>query len=133
MSSPNFPVCELNLMEGRARATTRRTKERESYQPILTFIAETREYMGGELRNGDRRKGAQIARHLEAVFASVPRCVRRIFARANAGFYCWEAVAAYEKAKTRHSSGWNDKIDQNTLRPSHVLQRIRGLPRSCTR
>jgi hypothetical protein len=76
-----------------------KNKGRKSYQPILTFIAETREYIGGELRNGDRPTGAQIARHLEAVFAAVPRCVRKIFARADAGFYCWEAVQAYEKQK----------------------------------
>ena len=74
-------------------------KGKQSYQPLLTFIAETREYIGGELRNGDRPTGAQIARHLEGVFAAVPRCVRKIFARADAGFYCWEAVAAYEQHK----------------------------------
>jgi hypothetical protein len=74
-----------------------KNKGKKSYQPILTFIAETREYMGGELRNGDRPTGKQIARHLEAVFAAVPRCVRKIYARADAGFYCWEAVEAYEK------------------------------------
>ena len=74
-----------------------KAKGKKSYQPILTFIAETREYIGGELRNGDRPTGKQIARHLEAVFAAVPRCVRKIYARADAGFYCWEAVQAYEK------------------------------------
>jgi Transposase DDE domain group 1 len=76
-----------------------KNKGKKSYQPILTFIAETREYIGGELRNGDRPTGAQIARHLEAVFAAVPRCVSNIYARADAGFYCWEAVQAYEKQK----------------------------------
>ena len=74
-----------------------KNKGKKSYQPILTFIAETREYIGGELRNGDRPTGAQIARHLEAVFSAVPRCVRRIFARADAGFYCWDAVRTYEQ------------------------------------
>src|SRR5437016_62201 len=48
-----------------------KNKGKKSYQPILTFVAETREYIGGELRNGDRPTGAQIARHLEAVFAAV--------------------------------------------------------------
>jgi Transposase DDE domain group 1 len=76
-----------------------KNKGKKSYQPILTFIAETREYMGGELRNGDRPTGKQIARHLEGVFAAVPRCVREIYARADAGFYCWDAVQAYEKHK----------------------------------
>ena len=74
-----------------------KNKGKKSYQPILTFMAETREYMGGELRNGDRPTGKQIARHLEGVFAAVPGCVRKIYARADAGFYCWEAVEAYEK------------------------------------
>ena len=72
-------------------------KGKKSYQPILTFVAETREYMGGELRNGDRPTGLQIARHLENVFASLPRQVKAIHARADSGFYCGEAVEAYEK------------------------------------
>ncbi len=76
-----------------------KNKGKKSYQPILTFLAETREYIWGELRNGDRPTGQQIARHLESVFAALPRCVGKIFARADAGFYCWEAVQAYEKGQ----------------------------------
>jgi Transposase DDE domain group 1 len=64
--------------------------------PILTFLAETREYLSGELHNGDRPTGAEIARHLKGVFAALPAQVERIFARADSGFYCWDAVAAYE-------------------------------------
>jgi hypothetical protein len=74
-----------------------KNKGKKSYQPILTFLAETREYISGELRNGDRPDGKQIARHLAEVFAALPACVRRIFARADSGFYCWQAVEAYEK------------------------------------
>ena len=76
-----------------------KNKGKKSYQPILTFLADTREYIWGELRNGDRPTGQQIARHLESVFAALPRCVGKIFARADAGFYCWEAVQAYEKGQ----------------------------------
>jgi hypothetical protein len=68
-------------------------------KPILTFIAETREYISGELRNGDRPDGKPIARHLAEVFAALPGCVRDIYARADSGFYCGDAVQAYEKAK----------------------------------
>jgi hypothetical protein len=50
----------------------------------------------GELRNGDRPTGAQIARHLQSVFAALPPEVKTIQARADSGFYCWEAVQAYE-------------------------------------
>jgi hypothetical protein len=70
---------------------------KKSYQPILTFVAETREYIGGELRKGERPTGKQIAAHLESVFAALPEGVERCYARADSGFYCGEAVAAYEK------------------------------------
>ena len=75
-----------------------KNKGKKSYQPILTFLAETREYVGGKLRNGDRPTGQQIARHLESVFAALPEGVETIYARADSGFYCAEAVEAYEKA-----------------------------------
>lgn len=73
-----------------------KNKGKRSYQPILTFLAETREYVGGELRNGNRPTGKQIARHLESVFAALPAEVETVYARADSGFYCQEAVEAYE-------------------------------------
>ena len=78
-----------------------KNRGKKSYQPILTFLAETREYLAGELRNGDRPTGKQIARHLEGVFAAVPKSAETIYARADSGFYCAEAVEAYEKAGAR--------------------------------
>jgi len=85
-----------NQMGGR-KSYNPKNKGKKSYQPILTFLAETREYISGELRNGDRPTGAQIARHLQQVFAALPPQVKTIQARADAGFYCWDAVEAYEK------------------------------------
>src|SRR5271170_1449224 len=75
-----------------------KNKGKKSYQPILTFLAETREYVAGQLRNGDRPTGKQIASHLHSAFQSLPPCVEKIFARADCGFYCWEAVQAYQQA-----------------------------------
>jgi hypothetical protein len=67
----------------------------------LTFLAETREYVGGELRKGDRPTGKQIAAHLESVCAALPKSVERVYARADSGFYCREAVETYEKLEWR--------------------------------
>jgi hypothetical protein len=78
-----------------------KNKGKRSYQPILTFIAETREYVAGELRSGDRPTGKQIARHITEAVQALPSVVVSIFARADAGFCCWEAVRAYEKEKCR--------------------------------
>ena len=76
-----------------------KNKGQRSYQPILTFLAETREYLMGGLHNGDRPSGKEIAVHLESAFRALPAGVKKIFARADAGFYCWEAVEAYQQAR----------------------------------
>lgn len=84
---------------GARKSYNPKNKGKKSYQPILSFIAETKEFAVGELRNGDRPSGKQIAKHLEEVFQSLPHCVESTSARADSGFYCWEAVQAYEKFK----------------------------------
>jgi len=73
-----------------------KNKGKKSYQPILTFLAETREYVAGELHNGNRPTGPEIARHLKSVFEALPAGVEKIFARADSGFYCGDAVRAYQ-------------------------------------
>jgi hypothetical protein len=78
-----------------------KNKGKKSYQPMLTFIAETREYVWGELRNGDRPTGKQIGNHIRSVCGALPSCVTRIFGRADSGLYCWEAVEAYEECNAR--------------------------------
>src|SRR5579864_4133917 len=78
-----------------------KNKGKKSYQPMLTFLAETREYMWGELRNGDRPSGKQIGDHLRNVHASLPPGVKQIYGLADSGFYCREAVEAYEEFDAR--------------------------------
>ena len=101
-----------------------KNKGKKSYQPILTFLAETREYVAGELRNGDRPTGKQIARHLHCAFQSLPSCIERIFARADSGFYCWEAVEAYQQAGcqfivvARKTSRLVEELQRATWKPS---------------
>jgi hypothetical protein len=82
---------------GARRSYNPKNKGKKSFQPILTFMAETKEFVGGELRNGNRPTGTQIAKHLESVMTTVPKGVKVIYGRADCGFYCWEAVQAYEK------------------------------------
>jgi hypothetical protein len=85
-----------NQMGGR-KGYNPKNKGKKSYQPILSFIAETREYAAGALRTGDRPDGGEIATHLDAVAESLPPTVKQVYARADSGFYCREAIAAYEK------------------------------------
>lgn len=95
-----------------------------SYQPMLTFVAETREYLWGELRNGDRPTGKQIRDHLKQAIGALPPGVKRIFARADSGFYCAEAVEAYEAGQcqfvivARKTSRLVEQLEQAHWKPS---------------
>jgi len=73
---------------GARKSYNPKNKGKKSFQPILTFLAETKEFVGGELRNGDRPTGRQIAKHLEWVMTAVPQGVQVIYGRADCGFYC---------------------------------------------
>ena len=97
---------------------------KKSYPPMLTFLAETRAYVRGELHNGDRPSGAQIARHLESACAALPAGVEIIYARADSGFYCWEAVESYEKhpcpfiISARKTPRWVEELKAAAWKPS---------------
>jgi len=101
-----------------------KNKGKKSYQPMLTFIAETREYLWGELRNGDRPTGQQIHDHLKKAIGALPAGIKQVSARADSGFYCSEAVAAYEQAHcafviaARKTSRLVEQLEQADWKPS---------------
>jgi hypothetical protein len=72
----------------------------------------------------NRPTGAQIARHLESVFAALPPQVKTIYARADSGFYCWDAVEAYENkgvqfiVSARKTSRLVDELKAADWKPS---------------
>ena len=101
-----------------------KNKGKKSYQPILTFLAETREYIWGELRNGDRPSGKQVGDHIRKVCAALPPGVKQIYGRADSGFYCKEAVEAYAECKVhfvisaRKTSRLVEQLRQAEWKPS---------------
>jgi hypothetical protein len=131
---------------GARKSYNPKNKGKKSYQPILTFLAETREYVAGELRNGDRPDqrrrsmrtlsadkptcaaapvvSAQIARHLHTAFQSLPAGIEKLYARADSGFYCWDAVEAYQQERcqfivvARKTSRLVEKLQQAEWKPS---------------
>ena len=86
---------------GARKSYNPKNKGKKSYQPILTFVAETKEYISGALRTGDRPDGKEIAAHLDGAVDALPATVKTVYARADSGFYCWGAVQAYEKRNCR--------------------------------
>src|SRR5665811_1801595 len=68
---------------GARKSYNPKNKGKKSYQPMLTFLAETREYLWGELRNGDRPTGKQVGDHLRNVYTSLPPGVKQVYGRAD--------------------------------------------------
>src|ERR1017187_6269170 len=101
-----------------------KNKGKKSYQPMLTFINETREYIWGQLRNGDRPTGKQIGDHIRNVCAALPAGVKQIYGRVDSGFYCREAVEAYEECNAqfaisaRKTSRLVEELRQAEWKPS---------------
>src|SRR6266480_1624714 len=58
---------------GARKSYNPKNKGKLSYQPILTFMAETREYLHGDLHNGDRHSGEEIANHIQCEFIYQPQ------------------------------------------------------------
>jgi hypothetical protein len=133
---------------GARKSYNPKNKGKKSYQPILTVMAETKEYVAGALRTGDRPSGKEIAAHLDSAYSALPPTVTTVHARADSGFYCWEAVQAYEKRNCRfmpvHCGGAQDgtlggRIEGRRLeavtahrrrRPVRVFLPARGLGQS---
>jgi len=82
---------------GARKSYNPKNRGKRSYQPILSFIAETGEFIFGNQRNGDKPSGQEVAHHMEGVFAALPPGVERVRTRQDAGFYSWEAVAVNEE------------------------------------
>jgi hypothetical protein len=82
---------------GARKSYNPKNKGKLSYQPILTFLAETREYVMGGLHNGDRPSGKEIATHIRRAVRALPAGIKTVYARADSGFYCGEAIQAYRE------------------------------------
>jgi hypothetical protein len=85
--------------QGARKGYNPKHKGKKSYQPVLTFIVETGEYLYGKQRPGDTMSGEEIGNYIDRCFKHLPPGVSSITNRADAGFYCKQAVAAFERNK----------------------------------
>src|ERR1700723_3869143 len=84
----------------RARVITRKTKARKAISPFSLFWRKPTRTLGENCAMSIAPMGTK-PRPLHSVIAALPQGIEKIFARADSGFYCWQAVEAYQKAKVR--------------------------------
>jgi hypothetical protein len=75
----------LRPADGGRKSYNPKNKGKKSYQPLLTFSAEMREYIWGELHNGDRPTGKQIGDPIRSACAALPPSVNQIYGRSIRG------------------------------------------------
>jgi hypothetical protein len=82
------------LIEGAKRGHNRAHRGKKGLRPVLAFIAETREYLSGNLRRGETLSGREISQFILSLKGWIPGCVRNVHIRGDAELYCWVAVKA---------------------------------------
>jgi len=66
---------------------------RKSYHPLLCFIGETRDYIGGLLRSGKHHTSYKAVPFLKGVIKKLPSHIEKIRLRADSGFFGIEMLA----------------------------------------
>ena len=74
---------------------------RPSYHPLLCFDGITKDCIHGELRAGNVYTSAGTTNLLDASFAKIPPTVKRVFIRADKGFYDHKIVEKIETVPSR--------------------------------
>ena len=71
-----------------------KNKGKKSYQPILTFLAETREYLCGTQRRGETITTREVARQIRQFRKLLPPHVQEVRVHGDGEFIGWESVNA---------------------------------------
>ena len=82
------------LIQGAKRGHNPGHRGKKGLRPVLTFIAETREYLTGMLRRGETISGQEVARLILSFGKLIPGYVKRVIVRADSEMYSWAAVNA---------------------------------------
>ena len=67
-------------------------KGRKSYHPLMCFIGETRDYLGGLLRSGKHHTSYHAVGFLKKMMKKLPDHIERIRLRADSGFFNGELI-----------------------------------------
>jgi hypothetical protein len=76
---------------------------RKSYHPLFCFIGETRDFLLGKFRAGNTHSSSGAMEFLKDCLRLIPQGVRRIYVRADSGFYSFEFLRLLEERLIRYA------------------------------
>lgn len=130
-------------------------KGRKSYHPLLCFVGESRDYIGGLFRNGKHHTSYNAVKFLKGMIKKLPSHIEEIKLRADGGFFSRDMIEyllkkeiefyiavpiqPWVQKKIRHTREWKDIgggvetgeceyvfTKKDILRMVFIRQKVRG-------
>lgn len=130
-----YPIIHLDIdttvetvygdIEGARKGHNPKHRGKKGLRPVLAFIAETKEYLVGKLRQGTTMSGEEVTTFIKSFKPFLPGCVVKVIIRADSEFFSQAAVNACEEEKYRFI------ISVKVTQPPFVSNRwysVRGRP-----
>jgi hypothetical protein len=76
---------------------------RKSYHPLLCFIGETRDFLMGQFRAGDRYTSTGAEALLKKCLCILPEHIMQIYLRADSGFFSYKFLRLLESRKIKYA------------------------------
>jgi len=92
-------------IEGARKGHNTKHRGKRGLRPVLSFLAETREYLCGTQRRGETITAMEVARQIRQYRRLLPGCVKRVRVRGDGEFIGWESVHACLKEEFRFIFG----------------------------
>ena len=88
-------------IEGARKGYNPKHRGKKGLRPALAFIAETKEYLSGKLRQGSTMSGDEVTTLIKSFKPLLPGCVVKVIIRADSEFFSQDAVIACQEEKYR--------------------------------
>jgi hypothetical protein len=84
-------------IDGARKGYNPKHRGKKGLRPVLAFIAETKEYLVGKLRQGTTMSGEEVKAFIKSFKPLLPGCVVEVVIRADSEFFSQDAVTACEE------------------------------------
>ncbi len=83
-------------IEGALKGHNPKHRGKKGLRPVLSFFAETKEYLTGRLRKGKTISGEEVSEFIKSFKPLLPKSVEKVIIRADSEFFSQDAVSACE-------------------------------------
>jgi len=76
---------------------------RKSYHPLFCFVGETRDFLLGKFRSGNKNSISGAIELLRACLRLIPKHIQQLYLRADSGFFSFDYLSFLEKHRIKYA------------------------------